>query len=263
MPPSPMPPTLAVRALTLLLLLLALAPAARAEVTVADPGTHVIDGANVLDAAQRARVEDLLLRLKGATGAQAKVLTVTSLGGEDMFSFTQRHFERWKLGRAGQDDGVLITFALQDRQARIHTGRGAEATLPDSWCGTLYRDARDRFFKTGQHGEGLAFMAGSVAAELATAAGKDLAGAARWSPTATQVETSPLHVIFIIAIIAASVLMRSRGRRRGRGGFAPMVGGGFGGFGGGGLGRSGGFGGGGGSFGGGGSSRGGGAGGGW
>jgi uncharacterized protein len=78
---------------------LAAAALSRGAVTVAEPGTFVVDRAGVIDAPTQQRLENRLKELEQKTTAQVKVLTVKSLGDEDIFSFSQRHFVAWKLGQ--------------------------------------------------------------------------------------------------------------------------------------------------------------------
>ncbi len=223
------------------------APAA--AVTIPDSDTSmVIDRAQVLDAAAAQRIHVLLARLRELTTAEVKVLTVDSTGGEDIVTFAQRHYDQWKLGKRGKDNGALIALAVTDHHVRIHTGYGLEPVLPDSWCGTLSRSIAQNYFKAGDYGGGIERMAQAVAAEVAAAQGVtlDQGSAARFDPAAGSASGQPqggFPWLVIIIIIVAVILMA----RRSRSGNSPW-GGSYGGFGGGGGG--GGFGGGG-SFGGG------------
>jgi uncharacterized protein len=260
---------------------LALAPCrALAAVDVQDPGTFVVDRAGVLDAGTRQKLETLLKQLEQKTTTQIKLLTVPSLEGEDIFTFSQRHADRWKLGQKGKDNGALIVFALKDRRVRIHTYYGLEGTLPDSWIGTLSRQIAQEYFRPGNYSEGLDQMVRSVVQRVADEEGVKLDDAPppRFMPAPeARLERYFLcaFVLLLIAIPALFTLFRGRQRRSRRkrgywdwgGVFVPPTGnwGSFssrgGGFGSGGFG--GGFGGGGGSFGGGGHSGGGGGGASW
>jgi len=148
--------------------LLALPQAALAQrATVADTGRFVVDTAEVIEPQTRARIEEWLKQLEAKTTAQVKILTVKSLGDEDVFSFSQRHFDLWKLGKKGQENGALIVFSLEPHRVRIHTGYGLEGALPDSWCGTLSRDIANRFFKAGNYSAGLEQLAAAVVNKVA------------------------------------------------------------------------------------------------
>ncbi len=144
---SPLGPALAVCLAGMALL----ASAAGAAVTVKDPGTYVVDTANLIDPDTQRRMEGWLRELEQKTTAQVKVLTVPTTDGEDFFEFVQRHAEAWKLGRKGKDNGALIALALKERRVRVHTGYGLEGVLPDSWAGTASRRVANDFFGKGQY----------------------------------------------------------------------------------------------------------------
>jgi len=253
----------------------------RAEVTIKDPGTYVVDQAGVVDAGSRQRLEGWLRELEQKTGAQVKILTVPTTEGEDFFGFVQRHAELWKLGQKGKDNGVLIAVAVKDHKYRIQVGYGLESVLPDSWCGTLGRREFVPNFRKGRFGRGLFRATVAVANKVASAANVHLTGLPRYRFRSRRVSPGGLvcggglmPVLFLLIIISSmSRRRRYYGRWGGGGLWQGMMLGGLmsgmmrggshsswgGGFGGGGFG--GGFGGG--SFGGGGGFGGGGAGGSW
>lgn len=262
-------------AILVLLVVGQIAGQARAEVTVQDPGTFVVDTAGLIDADRKRQLEDWLKELEQKSGAQVKVLTVRKLDGEDIFDFTQRQYDLWKLGRAGKDDGALITLALDDRKVRVHTGYGLEGVLPDAWCGETSRAIAARYFKAGQYSVGLYELTLAVARRVADDAGVKLTGMpeAPKPPEETFDLGDLLVLLFIIFLIYLFIRsMRRRGRRRTMWGWPPTYGDGLGpitrsgwsggGWSGGGWSGGGGFSGGG-SFGGGGSSGGGGGGASW
>jgi uncharacterized protein len=249
------------------------APRAAAEVTVDDPGTFVVDKASVIDTATKEKLEGYLDELQRKTTAQVKVLTVPTTDGEDIFAFAQRHFERWKLGQRGKDNGVLIVVAVKDHKVWIHTGYGLEGALPDSWEGTLSRKIRDQYFREGRYSDGILEMALAVANKVADEQGVKLEGV----PPVRHRAKEPMPPVFFCGLFLVLIILfwllnlrqRNRYRSAWGGNLGPVAwgstfgggspwsgGGGFGGGFGGGMG-------GGGSFGGGGDSGGGGAGASW
>ena len=246
---------------------------------MADRDTPVIDQADVLSADQEQKLVGMLHELKEKTGAQVKVLTVPSLAGEDIFSFAQRHYDLWKLGKKGTDKGALIVLAPTERKVRIQTGYGLEGVLPDSWCGRQTRAVAQKYFVRRQFGEGLVELATTVAQRVAQDAGVQLTGVAAGNNLAGDDDFDPtieLVVLVIVLMILWSLYQqrknRSGGQRRGTSapgwGWNTMPGMGSGGWMGGGSGGSwsgggGGWSGGGSDFGGGGSSGGGGGGASW
>jgi uncharacterized protein len=213
-------------------------------ITVPDDGNSpVIDQAHVLDPASTEKLIVLLHSLKRETGAQVKVLTVPSLGSEDVFAFTERHFELWKLGQKGKDNGVLVVLAPKEHKIRIHVGYGLEGVLPDIWCGSIERQAAKLYFVRGQYAQGLTQLVQAIAQRIATDAKAPLAGLSK-EPLPLPKEpggdgTIVFVVLFLIMVIGIVILgqIQMRQQRRwgsgksgfGRNYFPYMPGGPFGG----------------------------------
>ncbi len=225
-------------------------------VTVRDPGTFVVDEAHLLRPDTKQKLEDLLAKLEQATTDQVKVLTVPSLGGEDVFSFAQRHYDLWKLGKKEKSNGALIVVAVQEHQIRIHAGYGLEGALPDSWCGSLSREVAENYFRTGNFNDGINYLTVAVVNKVADDANVKIAGAPNIRHVVPQ--NNPilplLIVIVMLAMIFGGMYVQYIQQRNNPLGRRSQSGGWYGGFGGGGWGGGsfgGGWGGGGGDFGGG------------
>jgi len=195
--------------------------AALAEVTIADPGTFVVDDAGLVDAATKDRIEKYLKELEQKTTAQVKVLTVKTTGDEDIVPFAQRHFVLWKLGQKGKDNGALVVLDLGHRRVRVHTGYGLEGPLPDSWCGTLSRKVRDQFFRAGQYSQGLETMAVSIANKVADDAGVKLTGVPDIRHRAPENDQIIFWIVIIVVVLFVIFNARrnARHRRAWRGGY--------------------------------------------
>jgi len=72
-------------------------------------------------------MERLAGELLSKTGAAVVVATVPSTKGEDPDEYANRLYEAWGIGRKGDDRGVLVFLALEERRIRIETGYGLEA----------------------------------------------------------------------------------------------------------------------------------------
>ena len=185
-------------------------------------------------------------------------------------------FERWGLGRKGEDDGLLMLVAIEERQVRFETGYGLEGALPDGLQSRIFRSEMAPRFREGDWAGGITGGVLACAARIAAGKGVTLEWDGRELRYAGgRTRDLPIALILFMAVLLVIMIVHwtrvSGGGRGGRGqwGGGWLTGpgglGGFGGFGGGSLG-GGGFGGsGGGSFGGfgGGSSGGGGGGGSW
>lgn len=213
------------------------------------PTGYVNDFAGVFPAEQRLQLESVLGELDRKTGAQISVVTVASLQGEEIRDFANRLFERWGIGRRGDDRGMLFLAAVEDRRIWVEVGYGLEGDFPDARVGRLLDEAVIPRFRAGDYAGGLTAGSLEVAFRLAEGAGVTLEGAPE-RPLA-EAEPRPMTcgelVIFVLFLLVAGyvfvrhpwllvMLLASGGGggRRSGGGFGGgFGGGGFGGFGGG------------------------------
>ena len=241
-----------------IVLLLAAATAwAAEEPAIPKPAGYVSDTAGVMGE-WAGKTEALCRKIEAQTTSEVAVLTVRSTAPLDAQQYAMQVFDRWKIGKKGKDNGVLILVAVDDRKMWIATGYGVEGVLPDGKVGEIRDRILRPLFRQSRYGEGI-YMG-------VTAVGNVLAGNAMETPKAGTRKSRgiPLPIVLLVLIVAVPILiLRSvlagpfGAHRRGGRGMWYGGGGGFGGFGGGGFG-GGGFGGFGGGF-----SGGGGAGGGW
>jgi uncharacterized protein len=210
----------------------------------------------VIDDAAEQRLNAALRELETKTTAQLVVLTLDSLGGEpiDSFSIDLAH-NRWQLGRKGKDNGLLFTLAVRDRVYRIEVGYGLESVLPDSAVGSLGRELLVPALRRGDYAGGITALTFALAGEIAGAAGVQLqrAPAQRDRSRASRGRGAPpgplakaIGLLFLLVLVYLFIrhprllillMMMSQGGGHGRGwsGGGGFGGGGGGGFGGGGA----------------------------
>jgi uncharacterized protein len=177
---------------------------ARSQLDVPASQDYISDTAHVLQPDAVRAIDGWLQELQLKTGAQVKLLTVRTTRGEDIFSFVERQFEHWKLGQAGKNNGALIVLAVDDHKVRVHTGYGLEPVLPDSWCGSLSREAATTFFKGGKYNDGLVYMVKAVAFRVAEQQGVKLNGIPEQVHRAVEQDKVPvaatLLVVFFVLV---------------------------------------------------------------
>jgi len=247
MPPA-LPATSRLVAAALVVLLVVAVPALALEVPSAPQG-RVSDYAGVLTADQRRDLEGKLARFEEETTNQVTVVIISTLGGDSLEDYSIRLAEKWRIGRKGKDNGVILLIVVQDRKIRIEVGYGLEGVLPDSLAGEIIRQEIASRFRQGQFYQGI--QAGVDAIMAATK------GEYRPAPRTGRGGSSLswfwiiLFVLFVLSAMAGNFRRRPPYSRRGgrvvAGGPFWWGGGGFsgGGFGGGFSGGGGGFGGGG------------------
>ena len=179
---------------------------------------YITDTAHVLTPDAIRAIDGWLQELQEKTGAQVKVLTVRTTGGEDFFTFVERQFEHWKLGQAGKSNGALIALAVDDHKVRVHTGYGLEGVLPDSWCGSLSREAATTFFRSGQYSDGLVYIVKAVAFRVAQDAGVTLTGIPEQVHRGgDQQPLSPWASLIFILVVFLLIYFLNRAQRGGGG----------------------------------------------
>ena len=115
---------------------------------------RVTDLAGMLSPAAASRIEASLEEFEKRTGGQVAVLTVPSLNGQPVESFTMAVVEQWKLGRKGHDDGVLVFAAKEDRKTCIEVGYGFEGKLTDVQASRILREQMAPAFRRGDFDAG-------------------------------------------------------------------------------------------------------------
>ena len=235
-----------------------------AEVEIpSKPLNHVVDLAGIIEPDVEATLNKYLLELEQKTTAQMVILTINSLQGESLeeLSISIAH-DRWKLGQADKDNGVLLLIALEDRTGRFEVGYGLEGILPDAYVSRIERQYLVPYFRQGAYSEGIAAATLVVINKIASDAGVEITGMpvlkmSREYGRGEGEEGKPgflgsvLGIIFLVVMVYLFIknprlfllLLFSNimggGRRGGWGGGGGFGGGSFGGGGGGGFGGGG------------------------
>lgn len=151
--------------ITAITLLLTFVPAAAAD-HLPKPRGYVNDFANVLDRDEETQLEERLDAYERETGNEIAIALVDDLDEGDIDDFTVRAFEEWKLGKQGEDNGVLVLAAMDDRKVRIEVGYGVEGELTDGEAGNIIRTTIAPAFRDDDHARGLTDAVGAISTEL-------------------------------------------------------------------------------------------------
>ncbi len=141
-----------------LLLLLATVPVgfAREPVPSYDPQGYVSDHAGVIDAEWRARIRSVCQDLERKTGVEMVVVTVPTLkpyGSANDYAVGL--YQKWGIGSAQNEHGVLVLLSVQERQAAVTMGRRMLPVMGGNVVGKVGHEYLDPAIKNGHFGEGL------------------------------------------------------------------------------------------------------------
>ena len=115
----------------------------------------VMDLADIISPDVQLELEEYLLAVDRGSSAQIAVLTIPSLEGESLEEYAIEVSRKWALGEKGDNKGVLLLVAYEERKIRIETGYGAEGDLTDAKCGLIIRNVIAPEFKGGDYSEGI------------------------------------------------------------------------------------------------------------
>ena len=200
------------------------------------PGTNYAnDYADVLSPQTETHINETSKTYSG-DGTQIVVVTVTSLDGMDIETYSNRLFRSWGIGDKDKDNGLLILLSTGDRKLRIEVGRGLEGTFNDAKCGRLMDLYAIPHLKNNDYDTGIKNLYDAVIAGIEDPVFLE--------ELTEDDETGISEIIGIIVLIILYLIILGRRGRGGRyggygrfggfyGGFGGFHGGGFGGFGGG------------------------------
>lgn len=161
-------------------------------------GLWVSDRANILSQAGVKQISDDIAKLEAETSAEIAVVTVPdTIPYPTPKAYATALFNRWKIGKKSQDNGVLILVSLKDRRIEIETGYGVQAFLPNAKVSDIIRTYMIPSFKTGNYEEGI--RAGT------TVLSGFLRGAYGWRQTELKPQIQISILDHVLAILIAGV----------------------------------------------------------
>jgi uncharacterized protein len=212
-----------------------------------EPRGYVSDFAEIIPAADEAKVTAIITQLRQKTTAEIAVVTMPDIGGQSEEIYATELFQAWGIGDRDADNGILLFLTLAERRFRIETGYGLEGILPDGLLGQIADERIIPFFRQDRYGDGFYSGTVTIAQIIAQDAGVQLTLDGQPPTTPASAQRSPRIPVFLIILLIIIIFggragllpwLLMGGLPRGGGGFGGGLGGGgfgggFGGFGGG------------------------------
>lgn len=98
---------------------------------------YVYDQDNILDNETEQKLNTLLVELERQTTAEVVVITVNSLLDMEIEDYSYELANTLGIGKAEEDNGVLLLISRNDEKVRLEIGKGLEGCLNDSKCGRI------------------------------------------------------------------------------------------------------------------------------
>jgi len=119
------------------------------------PTGFVNDFAGLLSVEQKQNLEGELDVFKKDTTTEISVVTIRTLGGDDIESYTNSLFREYGVGEKDKNNGVLFLVAVDDKQMRIEVGYGLEGALTDTETRDIQENIVKPYFKDGNYEAGI------------------------------------------------------------------------------------------------------------
>ncbi len=111
------------------------------------PGKMVIDHARIIPDFAEAQLEALADEIKGFNKSELVILTVQDTGNVDPEKFALDYFNKWGIGEATQNNGLLVFASMNQRTAYIAIGEGLASAENYRRCEDIARDRMVSRFK--------------------------------------------------------------------------------------------------------------------
>lgn len=118
-----------------------------------DPSGYVVDTINLLDSATKVQIETICSDLDPI--AQVAVCIIDTTGSLSIEEYGIKLAEKWKVGYADKDNGIILILAKTDHKVRIEVGRGLEPIINDAKAGAILDSDVIPFFKQNRYALGL------------------------------------------------------------------------------------------------------------
>jgi uncharacterized membrane protein YgcG len=95
--------------------------------------SYVNDFANMFEDEKEIPLDKKIRDFKEASSIEMTIVTIDSLNGVDIQTYTTGLANYWGVGKSGLDNGIMILFSKSDRKWRIEIGYGLEEWITDGY----------------------------------------------------------------------------------------------------------------------------------
>ena len=126
------------------------------KVTLPEPLGYVTDHAAIIDPDWKSRIRSVCQDLERKTGVEMVVVTVPALKPyKTAEEYATALYQRWGIGTAQDEHGMLVLLAVHERQAAVTVGRRMLAYTGGEVVQKIGGEYLDPAVRNGHFGEGL------------------------------------------------------------------------------------------------------------
>jgi len=178
-----------------------------------NPPRLINDFAQLINDNSEGKLERVLVSFNDTTSTQIAIVTVNDLCDYDPASFTYEIGERWGVGNAKFDNGIVIMIKPKQSNSRgqafIATGYGLEGVLPDATAKRIVEQEMIPYFKKNDYENGI-FAAAQIIMEIT---GGEYS-AKNYNGKGRKGKKTPVFPIIFILFFIVIMLVSTVGRAR-------------------------------------------------
>ena len=172
--------------------------------------SYVTDNAGVLSPNAKAQLENELRDLEKSTNGVQFAVYIENEYPKEFFleDYTLKIAESNRIGKKGNDNGILLYVAVKDKKYRWEAGYGVESTLNSPLLGRLSREYIIPNFRAGDYEKGILQSVDAAKRILLNSNDADiiaLKNSANERPGSLSLTFILVYFIFFIAIIVMSI----------------------------------------------------------
>lgn len=173
---------------------------------------YVYDTNNIINDETERKLNVLLIQLESKTTAEVAVITVPSLLDMEIEDYSYKLANTLGIGKAGEDNGVLLLISRNDNKVRLEIGKGLEGCLNDSKCGRILDDYFVPYREKNEYSEGTYQTIQAVTSVIAKEYNTSVDGLEKDyekeinDKESKEAETVFLIILFIIILIIIAVV---------------------------------------------------------
>lgn len=168
----------------------------------------VVDQVELISRSDARYLEQVLYDYNKVGKAQVQVLIVDSIGVESIESYSMQVVEKWKLGSAKADNGILFVIAYNQRQMRIEVGQGLEGALPDVVAKRIISDVVTPLFRVGKYSDGIVVGVAEILHQIDSEYAQ---GHLKESPMLAQKKPLLSFLVFFLLVVISILRFRVPG----------------------------------------------------
>ena len=168
------------------------------------PDQWVTDTAGFLSPQTVSSLNSRLKAYQDQTGHQLLVYIGKTTGDDPIEDWANKAFEKWKVGRKGIDDGLVLFIMAQDHRLRIEVGYGLEGQVSDALAGRIINEIIAPRIRAGDPNGAVTAGIDAVAAVIS---GQGLPFPAQQRPGRGQPRPLTLGQLVLYGIIGLVILI--------------------------------------------------------